>query len=100
MEGKKKKKREEKRINDTCKRPVEFPRLAIFDVADGIRMQEERARQAGREGGVGVWPKTKRVGLYMKCVCTVCLGYVHYIQSYVIWTIQRFNAKCICPRRR
>lgn len=47
-----KKKREEKRINDTCKRPVEFPRLAIFDVADGIRRQEERARQAGREGWV------------------------------------------------
>ena len=54
--------------------------------------------QAGWQGGVGVWPKTKKGGLiYMKCVC-VCLGYVHYIQSYVIWTIQRFNAKCICPR--
>jgi hypothetical protein len=73
MEGKKKKKREEKRINDTCKRPVEFPRLAIFDVADGIRRQEERARQAGRHGGRGgCLAQTKKGGLIYE-VCVLCV---------------------------
>ena len=33
------------RINDTCKRPVEFPRLAIFDVA------RRRGREEGRAKG-------------------------------------------------
>jgi hypothetical protein len=48
------------RINDTCKRPVEFPRLAIFDVADGIRGRRKGGRRRGVSGGGS---KPKRMGL-------------------------------------
>jgi hypothetical protein len=59
---------ERERINDTCKRPVEFPRCAIFDDADGIRGRGKQER-----GRRGVWGfQTEKGGLMSVCVC-VCV---------------------------